>query len=186
MEHIENQHIFKQINKTMSLSITKTDITTMTVDAIVNAANTDLQMGGGVCGAIFRAAGPAKLQEACNKLSPIKTGDAVITQGFNAKAKYIIHTAGPIYDPTDKQQAEQLSNCYTNSLKLAAQNNLKSIAFPLISAGIYGYPLNDAIQIAIDSIKDFLRENNSDITVYLTVLNDNIYEAIMKEMETER
>lgn len=167
----------------MSLSITKTDITTMTVDAIVNAANTDLQMGGGVCGAIFRVAGPAKLQEACNKLSPIKTGDAVITQGFNAKAKYIIHTAGPIYNPANKQQAEQLSNCYTNSLKLAAQNNLKSIAFPLISAGIYGYPLNEAIQIALTSIKDFLRENNSDITVYLTVLNDKIYEAIMKEME---
>lgn len=164
----------------MSLSITKTDIITMTVDAIVNAANTDLQMGGGVCGAIFRAAGPAKLQEACNKLSPIKTGDAVITQGFNAKAKYIIHTAGPIYNPANKQQAEQLSNCYTNSLKLAAQNNLKSIAFPLISAGIYGYPLNEAIQIAIDSIKDFLREHNSDITVYLAVLDDRILSAAQK------
>ncbi|MBR4214276.1 MAG: macro domain-containing protein [Bacteroidales bacterium] len=164
----------------MSLSITKTDITTMTVDAIVNAANTDLQIGGGVCGAIFRAAGPAQLQEACNKLSPIKTGDAVITQGFNAKAKYIIHTAGPIYNPANNQQAEQLSNCYTNSLKLAAQNNLKSIAFPLISAGIYGYPLNEAIQIAIDSIKDFLRENNSDITVYLAILDDRILSAAQK------
>ena len=125
----------------MSLSIIKTDITTMAVDAIVNAANAGLQMGGGVCGAIFRAAGPQKLQEACNKLAPIKTGEAVITNGFDAKAKFIIHTAGPIYDPTDKQQAEQLSNCYSNSLKLAAQNNLTSIAFPLISAGIYGYPL---------------------------------------------
>ena len=164
----------------MSLSIIKTDITTMAVDAIVNAANAGLQMGGGVCGAIFRAAGPQKLQEACNKLAPIKTGEAVITNGFDAKAKFIIHTAGPIYDPTDKQQAEQLSNCYTNSLKLAAQNNLKSIAFPLISAGIYGYPLNDAIQIAIDSIKDFLREHNSNITVYLAILDDRILSAAQK------
>lgn len=170
----------------MPLTITKTDITTMTVDAIVNAANTDLQMGGGVCGAIFRAAGPAKLQEACNKLSPIKTGDAVITQGFNAKAKYIIHTAGPIYNPANKQQAEQLSNCYTNSLKLAAQNDLKSIAFPLISAGIYGYPLNEAIQIAINSINNFLQKENSQITVYLAILDDRIYEAIMRMMETKR
>jgi len=163
----------------MPLTITKTDITTMVVDAIVNAANTDLQMGGGVCGAIFRAAGPAKLQEAY-KLSPIKTGDAVITQGFNAKAKYIIHTAGPIYNPANKQQAEQLSNCYTNSLKLAAQNNLKSIAFPLISAGIYGYPLNEAIQIAIDSINGFLQKENSQMTVYLAVLDDRILSAAQK------
>ena len=164
----------------MSLSIIKTDITTMAVDAIVNAANAGLQMGGGVCGAIFRAAGPQKLQEACNKLSPIKTGDAVITQGFDAKAKFIIHTAGPIYDPTDKQQAEQLSNCYSNSLKLAAQNNLKSIAFPLISAGIYGYPLNEAIQIAIDSINGFLQKENSQMTVYLAVLDDRILSAAQK------
>lgn len=164
----------------MSLSIIKTDITTMAVDAIVNAANAGLQMGGGVCGAIFRAAGPQKLQEACNKLAPIKTGEAVITNGFDAKAKFIIHTAGPIYDPTNKQQAEQLSNCYTNSLKLATQNNLKSIAFPLISAGIYGYPLNEAIQIAIDSIKDFLQKENSQITVYLAVLDDRILSAAQK------
>lgn len=164
----------------MSLSIIKTDITTMAVDAIVNAANAGLQMGGGVCGAIFRAAGPQKLQEACNKLAPIKTGEAVITNGFDAKAKFIIHTAGPIYDPTDKQQAEQLSNCYSNSLKLAAQNNLKSIAFPLISAGIYGYPLNEAIQIAIDSIKDFLQKENSQMTVYLAVLDDRILSAAQK------
>ena len=164
----------------MSLSIIKTDITTMAVDAIVNAANTDLQMGGGVCGAIFRAAGPQKLQEACNKLAPIKTGEAVITNGFDAKAKFIIHTAGPIYDPTDKQQAEQLSNCYSNSLKLAAQNNLKSIAFPLISAGIYGYPLNEAIQIAIDSINGFLQKENSQMTVYLAVLDDRILSAAQK------
>ncbi len=168
----------------MSLTITKTDITTMTVDAIVNAANTNLLMGGGVCGAIFRVAGPAKLQEACNRLAPINTGDAVITQGFNAKAKYIIHTAGPIYNPGNNQQAQQLYNCYYNSLKIALQNNLNSIAFPLISAGIYGYPLNEAIQIALTSIKDFLRETNSEITVYLTVLNDKIYEAIMRMMES--
>ena len=164
----------------MSLSIIKTDITTMAVDAIVNAANAGLQMGGGVCGAIFRAAGPQKLQEACNKLAPIKTGEAVITNGFDAKAKFIIHTAGPIYDPTDKQQAEQLSNCYSNSLKLAAQNNLKSIAFPLISAGIYGYPLNEAIQIAIDSINSFLQKENNQMTVYLAVLDDRILSAAQK------
>ncbi|MBR2887993.1 MAG: macro domain-containing protein [Bacteroidales bacterium] len=168
----------------MPLTITKTDITTMAVDAIVNAANTDLRMGGGVCGAIFIVAGPAKLQEACNKLAPIKTGDAVITDGFNAKAKYIIHTAGPIYRSGNDQQAHQLYNCYYNSLELAAAKSLQTIAFPLISAGIYGYPLHDAITIAITSIKDFLREHNSDMTVYLTVLDDEIYETIMKVMES--
>lgn len=168
----------------MPLTITKTDITTMAVDAIVNAANTDLRMGGGVCGAIFMAAGPAKLQEACNKLAPIKTGEAVITEGFNTKAKYIIHTAGPIYRPGNEQQAQQLYNCYYNSLELAVAKNLQTIAFPLISAGIYGYPLHDAIKIALTSIKDFLRENNSGMTVYLTVLDDGIYEAAMRVMES--
>jgi O-acetyl-ADP-ribose deacetylase (regulator of RNase III) len=126
----------------------------MCVDAIVNAANTDLQMGGGVCGAIFKAAGAHELQAACNKLAPIKTGDAVITSGFRLPAKYIVHAAGPVYRQWNAEQNEQhLRAAYTNSLKLAIENDCKSIAFPLISSGIYGYPKAEALKVATAAIR---------------------------------
>ena len=161
----------------MPLLISRNDITAMQVDAIVNAANTDLLMGGGVCGAIFCAAGPEKLQAACNKLSPIKTGEAVITDGFDSKAKFIIHTAGPIYRGGNHGEEQQLFNCYANSLKLAAENNVRSIAFPLISSGIYGYPPNLALKVALKSIHNFLGNYDGEITVYMIVYNDSAFEA---------
>jgi O-acetyl-ADP-ribose deacetylase (regulator of RNase III) len=164
----------------MPLLISRNDITQLSTDAIVNAANTQLQMGGGVCGAIFRAAGPAKLQDACNKLAPIKTGEAVITDGFDSKAKYIIHTAGPVYKAGDPQQEKQLYMCYHNSLTLAAKKKLTSIAFPLISSGIYGYPPDKALSTAIKAIHDFLGAYDGDITVYMIVYNDNAFAAAQK------
>ena len=156
----------------MALKILQADITTLKVDAIVNAANTNLLAGGGVCGAIFRAAGRHELQAACDKLAPIKTGEAVITSGFNLPAKFIIHTAGPIYRDSKHGEPELLRTCYTNSLKLAAEKNLQSIAFPLISSGIYGYPPFAALKVAVDAIKNFLTAHDLDVT--LAVLDSNL------------
>jgi O-acetyl-ADP-ribose deacetylase (regulator of RNase III)/transcriptional regulator with XRE-family HTH domain len=138
----------------------------MKVDAIVNAANTDLQMGGGVCGAIFKAAGAAKLQAACDKLAPIKTGEAVITPGFDLPAKFVIHAAGPVYRYQNAEQSEKLlRSAYIESLRLAIENKCESIAFPLISSGIYGYPKDEALKVATSAIQDFLVNNDIDITL---------------------
>ena len=150
----------------MPFTIVRQDITKMKVDAIVNAANTDLQMGGGVCGAIFKAAGAAQLQAACDKLAPIKTGDAVITSGFDLPAKFVIHAAGPVYRYQNAEQSEKLlRSAYMESLRLAIENNCESIAFPLISSGIYGYPKDEALQVATAAIQDFLINNDIDITL---------------------
>ncbi len=154
----------------MALFIIRDDITNLEVDAIVNAANTDLSMGSGVCGAIFRSAGVNKMQEACSLLSPIKTGEAVITPGFNLLSKYVIHTAGPIYDEKNPQKSrELLFSSYKNSLELATSKGLTSIAFPLISSGTYGYPKSEAIEVARQAIEDFL--NSNDMDVYLVLHN---------------
>lgn len=152
----------------MAFEIVQKDITKMEVDAIVNAANTALAMGGGVCGAIFNAAGARELQEACNKIGPIKTGEAVITPGFKLKAKHIIHTAGPVYDHKKAKECEELLySSYKNSLLVAVENGCKSIAFPLISSGIYGYPKDEALDVAKRAIEDFLKDH--DIDVYLAL-----------------
>ena len=154
----------------MPFTIVRQDITKMQVDAIVNAANTALRMGGGVCGAIFKAAGYAELQEACYKVSPIKTGEAAITPGFRLPAKYVIHAAGPVYSHWNAEQNEQLlRSAYTESLKLALENGCGSIAFPLISSGIYGYPKEEALRVAVTAIKDFLAEHDMD--VYLVIFD---------------
>ena len=161
----------------MSFKIVNEDITRMDVEAIVNAANTVLKMGGGVCGAIFRAAGADKLTKACEKIAPIKTGDAVITDGFNLKAEYIIHTAGPVYNPNnDEESVRLLKNSYKNSLLLAKENNITSLAFPLISAGIYGFPKINAYEIGKSTIENFLKENDMD--VYLTIVDKEIIDRI--------
>ena len=149
----------------MPLNIICADITKLPVDAIVNAANTGLQMGGGVCGAIFKAAGAAELQAACGKLAPIETGGAVITPGFNLPAKHIVHTAGPVYKDGRHGEAELLRACYLHSLELAAQHKCESIAFPLISSGIYGYPKEEALRIATNAIHDFLADHTMDISL---------------------
>lgn len=156
----------------MSLKLIDEDITKLDIDAIVNAANKELLMGGGVCGAIFRAAGPEKLQEACDKLSPIETSESVITEGFDLKANYIIHTAGPIYKDGNQDEEKLLRNSYFSAMELAKKYLCKSIAFPLISAGIYGYPKKQAIEIACRAILDFLKENE-DMEVYLILFNSN-------------
>lgn len=161
----------------MSFYIVNEDITRMDVEAIVNAANTGLKMGGGVCGAIFLAAGADKLTKACDELAPIKTGEAVITNGFNLKAEYIIHTAGPVYNPNNcEKSARLLENSYKNSLMLARENNITSLAFPLISAGIYGFPKINAFEIGKSTIENFLKENDMD--VYLTIVDKEIIDRI--------
>ncbi len=164
----------------MPLIISRNDITKIDVDAIVNAANNQLKMGGGVCGAIFRAAGSEKLQASCDNLSPIKTGQAVITPGFDSKAKFIIHTAGPIYQEGNTIQEQQLYDCYFNSLKLAADKKLNSIAFPLISSGIYGYPTDKALNTALKSIHDFLGEYDGQMIVYMIVFKNDAFIAAQK------
>lgn len=154
----------------MSFEIINGDITRMKVDAIVNAANTQLLAGGGVCGAIFRAAGHYELQAACDKVSPIQTGGAVATPAFKLNAKIIIHTAGPVWSGGSRNEAELLKACYTNSLKIAVENNCESIAFPLISSGIYGVPKNVAMDAAQTAIEEFLK--TSDIKVYLVLFGN--------------
>lgn len=164
----------------MPFTITKQDITNMQVDAIVNAANTALQMGGGVCGAIFRAAGAADLQAACNILAPIQTGTAVITPGFKLLAKHIIHTAGPIYRDGRHGEPEQLRSCYMSSLQCAFENKCRSIAFPLISSGIYGYPRGSALQVAATAIGSFLAEQ--DLDIYLAVYDEETFDICQKTL----
>lgn len=153
----------------MPFTVVRQDITKMKVDAVVNAADTALKMGGGVCGAIFKAAGVLRLTSACKKLAPIRTGDAVLTPGFKLPAKYIIHTAGPVYRDGSHGEQELLRACYLNSLKRAVENNCASVAFPLISSGIYGYPKEEALLVATDAIRAFLEENELD--VYLAVFD---------------
>lgn len=154
----------------MPLTIVRQDITQMRVDAIVNAANTDLAMGGGVCGAIFQAAGPAQMQAACDRIAPIQTGEAVLTPGFRLPAKFVIHAVGPVYRPGHAEQSRRLLySAYTKSLQLALAKRCRSIAFPLISSGIYGYPKDEALQVATAAIQDFLAEH--DMEVYLVVFD---------------
>lgn len=164
----------------MPFTIVRQDITKMKVDAIVNAANTDLQMGGGVCGAIFKVAGAAQLQAACDKLAPIKTGEAVITPAFGLPTKIIIHAAGPVYRQWNKEQNEQyLRVAYMNSLKRAVENDCETIAFPLISSGIYGYPKDEALQVATSAIHDFPIDNDLDVTL---VVYDKAAFSISREL----
>lgn len=151
----------------MPLEIVRNDITKMEVDVIVNAANSALQEGGGVCGAIFSASGADKLQAACNEIGGCSVGRAVMTEGFQLQAKKIIHTVGPIWHGGSSNEEKLLSNCYKNSLSLAVEHGYESIAFPLISTGIYGYPKEQAIQIAISTISAFLMDH--EIHVYIVV-----------------
>ncbi|HPY64458.1 MAG TPA: macro domain-containing protein [Bacillota bacterium] len=158
----------------MPFNIIRQDITKIEVDAIVNAANTELKMGGGVSGAIFKAAGAIKLQAACDKLAPIKTGEAIITPGFDLPAKYVIHTAGPVYNKRNPEESEKLlRSAYTESLRIAIDHECESIAFPLISSGIYGYPKDEALQVATSAIRDFLNEH--DLEVFLALFDKSAF-----------
>ena len=164
----------------MPLKIIRNDITKMNTDAIVNAANNSLKKGGGVCGSIFDAAGKSKLKKACRKIGYCKTGQAVITEGYKLPAKYIIHTVGPVWSGGKNDEEALLYDCYISSLKLAIVNKCESIAFPLISTGVYGFPKDKAITIAQRAIKDFLSEH--DMIVYLVVFDKNSYEISKKRL----
>jgi O-acetyl-ADP-ribose deacetylase (regulator of RNase III) len=168
----------------MPFTIIRQDITKIKVDAIVNAANTDLLMGGGVCGAIFKAAGALELQAVCDQLAPIQTGEAVMTPGFQLPVKYIIHTAGPVYKDGKHGEGELLRSCYMHSLRLAAEYSCKSVAFPLISSGIYGYPKAEALRVATSAIQDFLADH--DMEVFLVVFDKaafDVSEKLLGEVE---
>lgn len=146
----------------MSIRVIQADITTINVDAIVNAANSTLLGGGGVDGAIHRAAGPDLLKE-CRTLNGCGTGEAKITKGYDLPASHVIHTVGPVWHGGDKGEAEFLRNAYRNSLKLAKENNISSMAFPAISTGIYGYPKDQAAKIAVETVREFLKDNDMEV-----------------------
>jgi O-acetyl-ADP-ribose deacetylase (regulator of RNase III) len=165
------------------ITFIKGDITVQAVDAIVNAANSSLMGGGGVDGAIHRAGGPKILEECKDyvaKHGRLPTGQAMITSGGNLPAKYVIHTVGPIYLNRSTEhgtQSSELRDCYLNSLKLASEKGLKTIAFPSISTGAYRYPLNEAAPVAVQAVRDFLQEKTSVEEVRFVLYNDETYEA---------
>lgn len=161
------------------IEIIKGDITKLNVDAIVNAANTTLLGGGGVDGAIHRAAGP-KLLEECKTLNGCKTGEAKITKGYNLPAKFVIHTVGPVWKGKNNNEDELLASCYRNSLKVAVDNKIKTIAFPAISTGVYRFPLERAAKIAIAQVKKFLSENEFMEKVIFVCFDDKTYETHRK------
>ena len=161
------------------IELLKGDITTLTVDAIVNAANSSLMGGGGVDGAIHRAGGPAILEE-CRmivaKQGGCKPGEAVLTTAGSLPAKFVIHAVGPVWNGGKKNEQELLAACYQNSLKLAIKHKLSSIAFPNISTGIYGYPKKEAAEIAINAVSVFLKQNNFSGSVYFVCFDEENYQ----------
>jgi O-acetyl-ADP-ribose deacetylase (regulator of RNase III) len=154
------------------VKILQADITKIEVDAIVNAANTSLLGGGGVDGAIHRAAGKELLEE-CRKLNGCETGKAKITKGYNLPAKFIIHTVGPVYRDGKQGEPGLLSSCYRESLALAVECGIKTIAFPCISTGVYGYPFREACTVALQAIEDFLQEDQSISQVIMVCFGDD-------------
>ena len=167
-----------------SIAIQKIGITDLATDAIVNAANDGLWAGSGVCGAIFRAAGHDKLQAACNKIGGCATGSAVITPGFDLKSKYIIHAVGPVWRGGESNESQLLYGAYKRSLELAVENGCHSIAFPLISAGIFGYPKDKAWKKAIQACRDFFEKNpDTDLQVVFAVLDDGIKDIGKKTLD---
>jgi len=161
------------------LRLLRGDITKLAVDAIVNAANTTLLGGGGVDGAIHRAAGPELLAE-CRTLGGCRPGEARITRGYLLPARHVIHTVGPVWSGGDRDEPETLANCYRNSLRLAGENELRTLAFPAISCGAYRYPIADAARIAVETTRTFLRENDAIAEVIFVVSSDEIETAYQR------
>jgi len=161
------------------LTLVRGDITKLAVDAIVNAANTTLLGGGGVDGAIHRAAGPELLAE-CKTLGGCRPGEAKITGGYSLLARFVIHTVGPVWSGGNRGEPETLANCYRNSLCVAADNSVRTIAFPAISCGAYRYPIVDAARIAVETTLEFLRENDSIAEITFVVSTDEIASAYQR------
>ena len=159
----------------MLIKVIKDDITQLEVDAIVNAANKSLLGGGGVDGAIHRAAGPELLEE-CKTLDGCETGEAKLTKGYNLKARYVIHTVGPVWDGGTSGEDQLLANCYQNSLQLANEKGLKSIAFPAISTGVYRFPIDRACRIVLESIRNYLKSNDSLNKIYLVCFDQGVFD----------
>lgn len=165
----------------MKIELVKGDITKIEVGAIVNAANKSLLGGGGVDGAIHRVAGPELLEE-CKTLNGCKTGEAKITKGYNLPAKYVIHTVGPVWRGGEKGEPELLKNCYSNSLKSAEEKGIKTVAFPAISTGAYGYPVEKAAKIAIDTVREHLKNSKTEKVIFVLFSDSDfeIYEKLIK------
>ena len=162
------------------IDLLRGDITKLDVDAIVNAANASLLGGGGVDGAIHRAAGP-KLLEECRSLGGCQPGQAKITRGYNLPAPFVIHTVGPVWSGGNRGEAEALANCYRNSLRLAAENEIKTIAFPAISCGAYRYPIAEAAQIALRTARDFLSATDQIDKVIFVLVSGEIF-SVYKQL----
>jgi O-acetyl-ADP-ribose deacetylase (regulator of RNase III) len=164
------------------IHIVQGDITKLDVDAIVNAANTTLLGGGGVDGAIHRAAGPELLAE-CRTLGGCRPGEAKITNGYRLPARFVIHTVGPIWAGGKHDEARTLTNCYRNSLQLAVENEIKTLSFPAISCGAYGYPIEDAAQIAFTATREFLMVSDIPQKVIFAVWGEDIYDAYREALQ---
>jgi len=161
------------------IDLLRGDITALDVDAIVNAANTTLLGGGGVDGAIHRAAGPELLAE-CLTLGGCRPGDAKLTGGYNLPARFVIHAVGPVWHGGGQGEAEVLTNCYRNSLQLVRDHGLKTVAFPAISCGAYRYPIPEAAQIAVETTREFLGKNDAIEKVAFVVASDEIFSAYQR------
>jgi O-acetyl-ADP-ribose deacetylase (regulator of RNase III) len=172
----QRRRIYFNIDNTVNIDIVRGDITTLHVDAIVNAANTTLLGGGGVDGAIHRAAGAELLAE-CRALGGCQPGEAKITRGYKLPTRYVIHTVGPFWTGGKRGEPQILANCYRNSLLLALENRIKTIAFPAISCGAYGYPIWEATQIALETTREFLVNTDKIDKVIFVVTNDEILRA---------
>ncbi len=165
------------------IEVVQGDITKEKVDAIVNAANQSLLGGGGVDGAIHRAGGPAILEE-CRKLRGCKTGDAKITTGGNLPAKYVIHTVGPVYRDGQHGEPDMLAGCHRRSLEVALENGVRTIAFPAISCGVYGYPVPDAAEVATKTVKEFLESHEGIERVRFVLFSQDVYDPFEKALES--
>jgi O-acetyl-ADP-ribose deacetylase (regulator of RNase III) len=169
-------------NVDYKIDIIRGDITQLDVDAVVNAANSTLLGGGGVDGAIHRAAGPELLAE-CRTLGGCQSGEAKITRGYNLPARFVIHTVGPFWTGGHRGEPEVLANCYRNSLRLALENSVKTIAFPAISCGAYRYPILAAAKIAVETNREFLANNDKIDKVIFVVANDEIHAAYQRALD---